>query len=83
MSYAFIAIGTRDEAVRAVTRACDTNASPEMPLVKEVVTRFLANIEGDDKRVLVKANGWHIGGLVSHNIVIESGQVVPPAEPPS
>ena len=84
MSYSVFAVGTKEEAVARVVETCDSNTSPEMPAVKNFLLSLLAAIDGDDKRVVIEANGWHSGGAVSHDIKFRTASVlieVPPSVP--
>jgi hypothetical protein len=75
MSYTIRAIGTVAEVTAAVEQLRLTNTSPEIPLVCDTLRAFVENVEGDDKRVSVDAQGRHSGGLVQHQITFYSTQV--------
>jgi hypothetical protein len=68
MSYGIIAFGTKEDAEKIVTVQCDSNTSPEMPLIKSFLLDLLSNVDGAEKRVLIEASGWHSGGAVQHKM---------------
>jgi hypothetical protein len=75
MSYLIIAGGTKAEAESTVNRACINNVLPEMPLIRMILISLINEVEGDDKRILINAQGYHSGGIVSHNIDFKTSQV--------
>lgn len=75
MSYGLATAGTKTEVKRFVEKQCAANTSPEMPIVQTFLMALVDAVDDHrSRRIVLRANGWHSGGSVHHEIIFDTLQ---------